>query len=382
VRQLTHRKRPVSRLGVFIVGTSLLFAAACTKASTSPSGGASSTSAADPSSPAGSAPASSGIASSGDPAASAPASVSASASTPLAGGPDPLTGAPAGSAAAGTRPALAAKIDNVDGAWPQAGLNQADIVFDIPVEGGLTRLLAIFHSQDVSLFGPIRSGRPVDADLLHLLGHAYYAFSGGTPFDLGPISDHSNATALSWSIYPDLFVIRNDHRIPHQVFGTTSMLYAGGQQFSPSTTPPTAIFSYAAATPAGGVPSTGVTAQYDAATAAWTWNGSQYLRNQSGHADILIDGSQVAATNVVVMSVAVQSTAARDSHGTVVPLPIVIGSGQAWVFRNGVLVKGKWSRASENAPMTLQTTTGQVIPLAPGRTWVEVLPNSRAPLVH
>lgn len=382
MRQLTHRKRPVSRLGVFIVGTSLLFAAACTKASTSPSGGASSTSAADPSSPAGSAPASSGIASSGDPAASAPASVSASASTPLAGGPDPLTGAPASSAAAGTRPALAAKIDNVDGAWPQAGLNQADIVFDIPVEGGLTRLLAIFHSQDVSLFGPIRSGRPVDADLLHLLGHAYYAFSGGTPFDLGPISDHSNATALSWSIYPDLFVIRNDHRIPHQVFGTTSMLYAGGQQFSPSPTPPTAIFSYAAATPAGSVPSTGVTAQYDAATAAWTWNGSQYLRNQSGHADILIDGSQVAATNVVVMSVAVQSTAARDSHGTVVPLPIVIGSGQAWVFRNGVLVKGKWSRASENAPMTLQTTTGQVIPLAPGRTWVEVLPNSRAPLIH
>ena len=133
---------------------------------------------------------------------------------------------------------MAAKIDNVEGAWPQAGLNQADIVFDIPVEGGLTRLLAIFHSQDVAQFGPIRSGRPVDADLLHLLGHAYYAFSGGTPFDLGPISDHSNATALSWSIYPDLFVIRNDHRIPHQVFGTTSMLYAGGQQFAPSTTPP------------------------------------------------------------------------------------------------------------------------------------------------
>ena len=382
MRQSTHRKRPVSRLGVFIVGTSLLFAAACTKASTSPSGGASSTST-NPSSPAGSAPASAGVASSGDPAASAPASVSASASTPpLAGGPDPLTGAPASSAAAGTRPALAAKIDNVEGAWPQAGLNQADIVFDIPVEGGLTRLLAIFHSQDGALFGPIRSGRPVDADLLHLLGHAYYAFSGGTPFDLGPISDHSNATALSWSIYPDLFVIRNDHRIPHQVFGTTSMLYAGGQQFSPSTTPPTAIFSYAAATPAGGVPSTGVTAQYDAATAAWTWNGTQYLRNQSGHADLMIDGSQVAATNVVVMSVGVQLTSARDSHGTVVPLPIVIGSGLAWVFRNGVLVKGKWSRASENAPMTLQTTTGQVIPLAPGRTWVEVLPSSHAPLIH
>jgi Protein of unknown function (DUF3048) N-terminal domain/Protein of unknown function (DUF3048) C-terminal domain len=303
-------------------------------------------------------------------------------SPPVQSGIDPLTGLPPTSPAAEKRPALAVKIDNVQGAWPQAGLNQADIVFDLPVEGGLTRLLAIFHSQDVPVFGPIRSARPVDADILHLLGHAYFAFSGGTSSDLGPINDHSNATPMWWDVTPSLFVIRHDHAVPHQVFGTTAMLYAGGEARAPSTTPPPAMFSYQVEVPTTvAVPATTVTAQYSAATAVWTWNGTKYLRTQSGHPDLLIDGSQVTSTNVVVMSVGVKNTSAHDSHGTVVPLPVVIGSGQVWVFRNGVVVHGTWSRPSENSPMKLATSTGQVIPLMPGRTWVEVLPNSSLPRI-
>ncbi|HEY3924555.1 MAG TPA: DUF3048 domain-containing protein [Acidothermaceae bacterium] len=297
-------------------------------------------------------------------------------------GIDPLTGLPPTSPSAEKRPALAVKVDNVQGAWPQAGLNQADIVYDLPVEGGLTRLLAIFHSADVPVIGPIRSARPVDADILHLLGHSYFAFSGGTSSDLGPINDHSNATPMWWDVTPSLFVIRHDHAVPHQVFGTTAMLYAGGEARSPSTTPPPPMFSYQTAVPTNSVPATTVTAQYSAATAAWTWNGTQYLRNQSGHADLLIDGSQVTATNVVVMSVSVKNTSAHDSHGTVVPLPVVIGSGQVWVFRNGVVVHGTWSRPTENSAMKLVTTAGQVIPLMPGRTWVEVLPNSSQPRIN
>jgi hypothetical protein len=365
-----------------MLATAALLLAACTQAS-------SHASAIVDKAPAGSQAASAVAASS---AAAESAAASAAAESALAagvsgaaggavGGLDPLTGLPPSSPAAATRPALGVKIDNVEGAWPQAGLNQADIVFDLPVEGGLTRLLAIFHSQDVALFGPIRSARPVDADLLHLLGHAYFAFSGGTSSDLGPINNHSNATPMWWDVTPSLFVIRHDHAIPHQVFGTTAMLYAGGEQRAPSTTPPPPMFSYAGTPPVGVSAATNVTAQYSAATAVWTWNGKQYLRNQSGHPDLLLDGSQVSATNVVVMSVSVQNTSAHDSHGTVVPLPVVLGSGQVWVFRNGLVVKGTWSRAGENAPMKLQTATGQIIALAPGRTWVEVLPNSRLPQI-
>jgi hypothetical protein len=373
VRENRPRTRQCGRPGAAVAAfASLLLTASCTHAastalvSTTPAAAAASTPVA-----------SSGLASasSSDPVSSA----SASAPT-IAGGLDPLTGLPAASPAAASRPALGVKIDNVAGAWPQAGLNQADIVFDLPVEGGLTRLLAVFHSQDVGLFGPIRSARPVDADILHLLGHAYFAFSGGTKSDLGPLTDHSNATPMWWDVTPSLFVTRTDHAVPHQVFSTTALLYAGGEKRSPSKTPPPPMFSYGAALPSTALPAHTVTAQYDAATASWAWNGKQYVRNQSGHPDMLMDGTQVSATNVVVMSVGVKSTSAHDSHGTVVPLPLVIGAGTAWVFRNGLFVKGTWSRANENAPMTLQTSTGPIL-LAPGRTWVEVLPNSRQPQV-
>jgi hypothetical protein len=389
VPQVRARRRHQVAATALVVSAGLLLTA-CTQAAARTD--KTSASSAAPNSPAGSPAAASSaqaLASSASAAALA-AGVSgatgaspgvSSAPPPVLSGIDPLTGLPPTSPTAEKRPALAIKVDNVQGAWPQAGLNQADIVYDLPVEGGLTRLLAIFHSADVPVIGPIRSARPVDADILHLLGHSYFAFSGGTSSDLGPINDHSNATPMWWDVTPSLFVIRHDHAVPHQVFGTTAMLYAGGEARSPSTTPPPPMFSYQVAVPTNAVPATTVTAQYSAATASWTWNGTQYLRNQSGHADLLIGGAQVSATNVVVMSVGVKNTSAHDSHGTVVPLPVVIGSGQVWVFRNGVVVHGTWSRPTENSPMKLQTTAGQVIPLMPGRTWVEVLPNSSAPRI-
>jgi hypothetical protein len=387
VPQVRARQRHQAAVTALVVGAGLLLTA-CTQAVRSEKTSASSAAPVSPLSSAAAASSAQALASSASAAALAAgvsgvagASPGSSSAPPVLSGIDPLTGLPPKSPAAETRPALGVKIDNVQGAWPQAGLNQADIVFDLPVEGGLTRLLAIFHSQDVALFGPIRSARPADADILHLLGHAYFAFSGGTSSDLGPIKDHSNATPMWWDVTPSLFVIRHDHAVPHQVFGTTAMLYAGGEARAPSTTPPPAMFTYQVEAPTAAAPATTVTAQYSAATAVWTWNGTQYLRTQSGHPDLLIDGSQVTSTNVVVMSVSVKNTSAHDSHGTVVPLPVVIGSGQVWVFRNGVVVHGTWSRPTENSAMKLLSSTGQVIPLMPGRTWVEVLPNSSLPRI-
>lgn len=356
-----------SAVGIGVVAA-LIITSGCTKArsSVTPTSG----------------PTSSGVDSSG-PAASgsvAPSSAS-SASSAATSGADPLTGLPE-TAAAAKRPALAVKVDNVLGAWPQAGLNNADVVWDLPVEGGLTRLLAIFHSQDVPLVGPIRSARPVDSDILPLFGHTYYAFSGGTASDLNPIADHSGAIPMWWDVTPSLFVTRNDHKVPHQVFATSTTLYAGGQARKPSTTPPPAVFSYGAAPVSGATPATSVTATYPSASASWTWDGAKYLRNQNGTPDMLMTGDQVSSSNVIVMSVSVQSTAARDSHGSVVPLPMVIGTGTVWVFRNGTVVKGIWSRPKLGSPLKLVTSTGATITLSPGRTWVEVLPNSSQPAIH
>jgi hypothetical protein len=85
----------------------------------------------------------------------------------------PLTGKVAFSAP--TQPALSVKIDNAPAARPQSGLNNADLVFECLVEGGMSRFLAVFQSQRAAELGPIRSARPVDGALLRALHGGIFA---------------------------------------------------------------------------------------------------------------------------------------------------------------------------------------------------------------
>ena len=91
----------------------------------------------------------------------------------------PLTGAPAPGGAVPARPALAVKIGNYSGDRPSAGLNQADVVFEEPVEGAYTRLVAVFHCQSASLVGDMRSAREPDVAILSQLSHPLFFHAGG-----------------------------------------------------------------------------------------------------------------------------------------------------------------------------------------------------------
>ena len=146
----------------------------------------------------------------------------------------PLTGEPHANAIVAQRPPLSIKVDNVAGALPQAGLNQADLVVDTPVEGGLTRLFAVFQSQGADLVGPIRSARPVDATLLRLVGGGIFAYSGSSPLEIAPVKADSGATLLSWEADPQLFFLRSDHVSPHTVFSSTALLYGAVKNSRPA----------------------------------------------------------------------------------------------------------------------------------------------------
>src|ERR1700678_1370882 len=91
----------------------------------------------------------------------------------------PLTGAPGPGGAVPARPARGVKIGNYTGDRPSAGLNQADIVFEEPVEGAITRLLAVFQCQSVALVGALRSAREPDAGILSQLSHPVFVHAGG-----------------------------------------------------------------------------------------------------------------------------------------------------------------------------------------------------------
>ena len=292
----------------------------------------------------------------------------------------PLTGLAVDDKGKAARPALSVKVDNAPGAFPQAGLNDADIVTEELVEGDLTRLMATFESHDSALVGPIRSARPVDADLLRELGGGIFTYSGAAAGEVAPVKDHSTATLLSYDDNHDGFQRLRGRPAPHHVFASTADLYRVGAKRGAQTTPPPQLFRYGAAGP--GQPATNVVVPMSSQLiATWGWNATtrRYERNQGGRPDTLIDGSVVSTTNIVVLSVEIRGTGIFDAAHNEDPLVVVIGSGPAWVVRDGQVVSCQWQRPNYATPMRLMDANGADVNLQTGTTWLELLPRGRQP---
>src|ERR1700688_679203 len=150
----------------------------------------------------------------------------------------PLSGLPDPSGLSVKRPALTVKIENTPQALPQWGIDQADVVYEEIVNGGITRLAAIFNSHAPAKVGPVRSVRPTDTQVVWPLG-GIFAYSGGAPYAVASIStapvkliDESSAGTAMFRD-PNLFA-------PHNLFGVASALFA----FKGTPTPPPALFTY------------------------------------------------------------------------------------------------------------------------------------------
>ena len=269
-------------------------------------------------------------------------------------------------------PSVACKVDNLDVARPQLNLNRTDIVFDEMVEGGLTRFVAVFHSDKPNAAGPVRSIRPMDPDIISMFG-GIVCYSGGqlkfvkmmkatAVFNANETEEQGKGT----------FTRATDREAPHNVIVDIAKL-AGAH---PDLAPPQAIFSFAAdaATSSaglGGVAVKSLKVYYPSALAEWVWNESSgvWLRNQDGKLDTdKADGSTLSTKNVVVMKVKV------DHQYGHVPKDLVIGTGPVSVFTGGKMITGTWSKASQTATIVLTDAAGKNITLAPGRTWVELQP--------
>jgi Protein of unknown function (DUF3048) N-terminal domain/Protein of unknown function (DUF3048) C-terminal domain len=292
----------------------------------------------------------------------------------------PLTGLPSGGGAVAGRPALSVKIDNIDAARPQAGLNTADMVVEQPVEGGLTRLFATWQSKDASPIGPVRSARPVDALLLRQLGPSLFAFAGASAGVLDVIRRDSGATLIDPSSAPGAFQLIEGRSAPHNTSSSTSALYAAGRRANSKLGPPRAFLSFAAAPSAAATTARMARMSFSPATrVTWQWNGSAFVRHQNGTLDILTDGSAISSANVVAMSVAVRPGTNVDVLGHPTPDPILTGTGRAWVLRDAKVVKGTWRRGTAGSPVELLGADGRPASLHPGRTWIELLPTPQQP---
>lgn len=293
-----------------------------------------------------------------------------------ADGPDcPLTGAPAPRGSVPQRPALAIKVDNVPQARPQSGLDKADVVFEEPVEGGITRFVAVFQCQGAASVGDIRSARAVDTQILDQLSDPIFIHAGGiTPvLSLLRAANLHNENILG---IPSIINLDRSRVAPFSTFTSTS----DGWGLVPSdTSPPSPLFSYGPNPPVG-TPAGSVHIPYSEwSNETWTWSASagKWMLAYSGQPAMLSDGTQISATNVVVQSVHVTYGPWVESGCCALEVQSqMIGTGPLIVLRNGQEISGTWQRSSLLSPTTLLSANGTVISLAPGNTWVAIVPDN------
>ena len=291
----------------------------------------------------------------------------------------PLTGLPDPSGVSQTRPVLSVKVENTPDARPQAGIEQADVVYEEEVEGNITRFIAMFNSTAPETVGPVRSVRAQDPAIVWPV-KGIFAYSGGAQ---GPVNDINaapvHAVDNTAAIANGLNGMERDapgqppRQSPHNLYAHGPALFS----LDGDPKPPPPLFQYTEA----GVPPppdadlgeavlsmrVGFLAGYDP-TYRWDAASGTWKRFQSGQPHTVVGGEQIAPTNVVVQFTNYLNVSAAET----------VGEGDAWVFTGGRVRKGRWIRPDLDTPARYVDAAGNPILLSPGRTWVELLPNGYA----
>lgn len=284
----------------------------------------------------------------------------------------PLTSLPQPDAALRQRVALVVKIDNAPQGRPQSGLNEADIVYVVMVEGGVTRLGAVYQSTDADPVGPVRSARSTDIGFLSALNRPLFAYAGTNADTQKAVSSAPLTDLSSGPGY------RRDpkRKAPYNLFSSTAALFARAPKDAGA--PPPQFTYRPANTPlasAGAAPAARAHVQYKRNITTdidYEWNGSGWARKQNGTPHVDAAGTQVAPANVVIQFVTYKDSGLVDRSNTGVPEGQLVGEGEAWVLSDGKIVKGKWAKANLTDITKFTDAAGAPIPLTPGRTWVEL----------
>jgi hypothetical protein len=267
---------------------------------------------------------------------------------------------------------LVVKIDDTLSARPQIGIDRADIVYIEQVEGGLTRLAAVFSSEIPTLIGPIRSARISDIEILAQYGRVVFAYSGAQSKLLPVISvanlNDYGAQRQSPTIYtrdesrtsPTNMVLRGDllldkvHSDGRDVATSRSVGWDFGEL------------------PDGGIAITDVKLSWPAASYELKWSKEEerWLVFNNGIANMSASGTQHGPTTFVIQNVEIVASEYGDKFGGVTPLSKTVGSGTGFVLRDGRYFPATWSRPDELSGTTWLALDGSELPFARGQIWI------------
>lgn len=285
----------------------------------------------------------------------------------------PLTGLDASTATPEelARPALSVKVPNDSKARPQSNIEFADIVFEEYVEAGIPRFIAVFHSNVPETVGPVRSMREMDAAIIGSL-NGPLIFSGASK----PVMDITRRSG-QYLIAQDLghggFFRTKDKPAPYNLHIDTQDMFdqSGGL------TAPGPQFAYAypadfATASVHGTPASHIQLRFSKyGEPSWDWDEASgtWLRSEFGEPDITMGGNRIAAENVIVLFVKVHL-----NHGLPVSEMIVTNS-PGYVATGGKYIPILWSKSDRTAGYVITMEDGTPVQLAPGKTWVELIPN-------
>ena len=268
---------------------------------------------------------------------------------------------------------LVVKIDDTNAAHPQIGVEDADLVYVEQVEGGLTRLAAIYTSKLPPLIGPIRSARISDIELLAQFGRVGFAYSGAQS-KMRPVIAEANLENLSAernppSIYgkdpnrigpvdmilkPDLLLERANANPKIRIETATASVFAFGDAPKGETNTAIAKIKW---------PSAKYELRWDSANEKWLI----YFNEKPNMA---ANGEHLYADTAIIQIVSITPSIYGDKFGEITPFSKTTGSGKAVMLRDGFSYQISWQRNLETDVTTWKSEDGDVANFKPGRTWI------------
>jgi hypothetical protein len=276
------------------------------------------------------------------------------------------------------RPAVAVKIENAAIAYPLSGLEDAEIVYEELVEGGVTRFMAVYHCTDAAQAGPVRSARAVDPAIISAITKIL-AYSGENAIVLRALEE-ADMVRLDEDVADGglVRIPRAGLSMEHTLYARTAVLRRlGRKEFDEP--PPEDIFAFGDLEGRSRKATSVEIAFSGASTVRYEWNGDAWLRFEGDAAFVAESGDQISVENVLIEEHIVNlSDTIFDSVGNPsTEIGDETGSGRAVLFRDGHAIRGTWTRSSTEDPVVFETRAGDEMVFAPGSVWIHLVPSKK-----